>query len=211
MKISNILHVSERHTCLNTTATRCYYQCMLEVHGSERGAVKPDCQCTLGAAASPPIARLPSWCSSPNGTTCSWYQDCLEKRYPCQGKPTDYATKYAKHFCQLYDKSYHKFSTYGKAWIDSVRKCLQVALVPFLRPFSQATCSSIQTAAFASHTCCYTGGSSCSPSGAPSICSLPIADWWNVFWTIKSSFIMSTTSAAESFKGNQTGGAKWSF
>ena len=205
MIIINIFHVSERHACRNRLATRCYYQCMLELHNSESGYVQPDCQCTPGATTPPSMAPLPSWCSSPNGTSCNWYLDCLEKRYPCRGQPADYAIKYAKHFCQLYDKSYNTFSTYGQTWIDSVRKCLQVALVPLLRPFSKTTCSGIQTAAFASHTCCYTGGSSCSASGAPSICSLPIADWWKVFWTIKSSFIMSTISAAESFKGNHTG------
>ena len=212
----------EQHTCLDGSAKNCYYQCMLEKYNSEYGPVMPDCSCTKGAAVppsmiamrSPRIAvrspirtvRSSASCSNANYTSCNWYQDCLKARLPCQGLEVDYAIKEAKHFCQLYDNSYNTFSPNGQSWIDSVRTCLKSRLVYFTNPFWQYTCASIQQSSFASRKCCYTGGSSCSSFGAPSMCSLPIADWWKVFWTMANSFMTSATAAKESFRGNHTGG-----
>ena len=37
-----------RHQCVDRTRTYCYYQCMLEVHGEDYGAVTADCACDIG-------------------------------------------------------------------------------------------------------------------------------------------------------------------
>lgn len=185
--------------CTDKSSTYCQYKCTQESRNLGT-AVMNDCYCDPISAA-PLNHSLPSWCYNPSGATCNWYEGCLEKRYPCKDKSSDYAIKYAKRFCGLYDASYQKFSAVGKKWVDAVRKCLQISLVPLIRPWHKQTCSAIQKAAFGSHTCCYTGGSSCSTPGSPSICGLPALDWWRVFWTIKSAFVLSTTSAWESVKG----------
>ena len=190
----------QKYQCEDQSRTYCYYQCMLEVRGKVNGDVTDDCKCNIGAtppSTLSPQPTLPSWCSSPSGSDCSWYRECLEKRHPCSGKPGDYGIAYAEQFCKLYSSSYSKFNLQGKAWVDAVRKCLQVALVPMLRPYQNPTCEKIRDFAFKSHTQCYL-----SPfPGAPSICDLSIKDWWQVFWTIKGSFTQSLESFQESVKG----------
>ena len=75
---------------------------------------------------------------------------------------------------------YNDFSNNGSNWVDGVRKCLQVALVPSLRPWVKKTCEDIRRDAFNSHPCCYvTPG-----SGAPGICELSCADVWRAFWLL---------------------------
>ncbi len=72
------------------------------------------------------------------------------------------------------------FTESGQSWDDGVRKCLQVALVPSLRPWIRKTCADIRSDAFDSHPGCYlTPG-----SGAPSICKLPCSDVWRAFWVV---------------------------
>ena len=42
-----IMRVSNReHSCSRSTSYYCWYQCMLELHDAERGAVTGYCQCT---------------------------------------------------------------------------------------------------------------------------------------------------------------------
>ncbi|OWF52565.1 uncharacterized protein LOC110447600 [Mizuhopecten yessoensis] len=150
-------------------------------------------QTQIETTAMSPRPTLPPWCFSPDGQTCSWYRECLEERYHCEGTDAAYAISYAEKFCDLYSNHYRSFSVDGQQWIDAVRKCLQVGLVPVLRPWVSATCSEIKNRAFASHTNCYTG-----PSSGISFCSLSLGDRWKVFWTIKSAFI---GSFVETLKG----------
>ena len=159
---------------------------MLETHGQNRGIVYSDCQCDPNERK--PVstaAPLPNWCFSPNGYDCSWYRQCLKQSYPCEEKDgEDYAIEYAHKFCELYAKSYNKFSSNGRQWIDAVRKCLQVALVPLLRPWTTISCKTLKETAFESHTPCYLNPG----DNAVSYCDLSWKDKWKVFWTIKSAF-----------------------
>lgn len=129
---------------------------------------------------------LPIECYETDGSSCEWYKDCLEKRYNCVGTEADYAIKYALKFCELYNSNYDYFSLKGKNWINGVRKCLQLALVQYLRPNNKLDCESLKNKAFESHAPCYL-----IPSGkeTPSLCDLSCIDFMSVFWTIKSSFI----------------------
>ena len=101
-------------------------------------------------------------------------------RYPCEGTVHDYAIRYAEKFCNLYSDNYNDFSGYGQAWIDGVRKCLQVSLVPSLRPWVQKTCRDIRQDAFNSHAGCYI-----TPADrAPGICQLSCSDILRSFWLV---------------------------
>ena len=152
------------------------------------------CTCTQNATV-PPDPALPAWCYNPSGTACNWYRECLNVKHPCEDSEYDYALSFGEHFCTAYDKTFHSFSKTGQEWIDSVRRCLQVVLVPQLRDWLSPTCKELQEKAFESHTGCYV-----SPGpGASSICSLGMLDWWRVFWTIKEAFISDTYQSIKGF------------
>ncbi|XP_052787856.1 uncharacterized protein LOC128222783 [Mya arenaria] len=176
----------EQHTCMNQTTVYCYYQCMLEQHGLEEGPVYADCSCRPGyALPTVPRTPLPSWCSSPNGSECNWYKDCLEERFPCVGTEASYAISYGEKFCNLYSENYNGFDKIGQDWIDAVRKCLQVALVPLIRPYNTPSCDEIKTLAFQSHSKCYVDPF----PDAPSFCDIGWSNFFRVLITIKSSII----------------------
>ncbi|KAL9982541.1 hypothetical protein ACROYT_G004595 [Oculina patagonica] len=150
-----------------------------------------------------PTPPLPSECHSPSGDSCEWYRDCLEKKYPCEATSNAYAIKYAQTFCKLYGKRYSSFSPDAQKWVDGVRKCLQVVLVPLLRPGTKPTCQEIREKAFASHTPCYLHPA----KDVPSICDLSCGEYFKIFWTIKGSFTQLDT-ALESIKGMWNIGTK---
>jgi len=154
---------------------------MIEIHNRNSGAVTRDCQCTPTAETTePPTDVLPPECYSPRGDNCDWYRNCLEVRYPCQNSPDGYAIEFAEMFCKLYSERFNDFSSTGRAWINAVRKCLQVSMVPFMRPWVVKTCADIKREAFNSHPNCYLSPG----SGAPGIYSLPLTDMLKSFWLV---------------------------
>ncbi|KAL3883464.1 hypothetical protein ACJMK2_029725, partial [Sinanodonta woodiana] len=76
------------------------------------------------------------------------------KRRRCEGTDSAYAITFADKFCNLYKDHYQRFSQIGQNWIYAVRKCLQVVLVPILRPGVNSTCDGIKQMAFSSHADC---------------------------------------------------------
>ena len=199
---------SHQHQCTDRTRTYCWYQCMLEVYEKDSGPVSDDCSCQLSNTTAKPYAgvpttSLPQECESPKGDSCDWYRNCLEKRYPCEDTSNAYAIKYAEKFCRLYGDRYSLFSPEGRKWVDAVRKCLQVSLVPILRPWYTFSCEDIRQWAFDSHTPCYLDPD----EGAPSICDLDCQDFFKIFWTIKGSFIQLDTFW-ETLKGMWNIGAR---
>ena len=178
----------------------CLYGCL------DEGILTGNCECSEPTEYMPPDSAIPMWCYDPQGTNCRWYRECLNTKHPCEDSANGYALAYAEHFCSLYTANVHdsKFSQRAIEWIDAVRKCLQIALVPLIRPWHSPTCEQIKDIAFDSHTGCYI-----SPApGAPSICSLGPRDWLAVFWTIKGSFVSATT---DTLKGivQTTGKCTW--
>lgn len=143
-----------KHKCLDRSSTYCWHQCMLEFYNKENGTVSQDCLCNPSLFTSSNNRSLPQQCYSPSGTSCGWYRNCLEKRYPCEATSNGYAIRYAEKFCKLYGDRYSLFSIDGRKWVDGVRKCLQVALVPLIRPWKNPSCQEIRKTAFASHTPC---------------------------------------------------------
>ena len=175
-----------RHKCADSTIIYCYYQCMIDEYDRENGVVFSQCKCS--PTGPPPTVKvpLPAWCYSPDGRNCSWYRDCLNKAYPkCEDDEDDYAIKFAEKFCQLYNESYKEFSPEGKKWVDAVRKCLQVKLVPLIDTFRVKTCKNLKSTAFKTHSPCYLNPDQTSLS----YCRLTNEDKDTVFWTIKSSIL----------------------
>lgn len=173
---------NQNHVCRGG-ATICWYQCQLELNGFEQGPVYDNCSCSTANTSPTPNEGMPTLaphCFSPGALDCSWYRECLEVRYPCQGTEDGYAIEYAEKYCNLYTDNYNDFSPSGRLWIDGVRKCLQLALVPSLRPWIQKTCADISRDAFNSHSGCYITPA----SGAPSICELSCLDVWKSFWIV---------------------------
>ena len=126
---------NRRHQCRDS-AVRCWQQCQLEINDQECGAVYSNCRCSINGPTAPnPCPDLNQDCHSPDGTSCTWYRNCLEQCYPCEGTGDGYAIEFAEKFCNLYTNSFNTFSFSGQRWIDGVRRCLQVTLVHSLRPF----------------------------------------------------------------------------
>ena len=190
-----------KHECRDTTATYCYYQCMIEKYGLDKGPVYHDCLCNARVRLPQPSVILPARCYSPAGTDCDWYRDCLHRMIPCTGQ-AEYAINYGEKFCNLYNQTELQFSSKALQWINAARKCLQVALVPVLHLCQvQPTCDDIKTMAFKSHVPCYV-----EPYQGFSVCTLSIIDWLRIFWTIKSSFLPPTF--VETFKASVFTAAK---
>ncbi|XP_076076633.1 uncharacterized protein LOC143047449 [Mytilus galloprovincialis] len=187
-----------KYHCRDSTRTYCYYQCMLELHDVESGPVYDDCKCENGQEYTESNLTLPSRCYSPSGADCSWYRDCLERKFKCSGTEDDYAMAFATKFCDLYSQNYQDFSQDGQQWIDAVRKCLQVSLVQSLRPYLPFTCEDVKRIAFDSHTPCYVKPIPESPS--ISVCNLDASDYFSVFWTIQSSLKTSTNSSLRTIR-----------
>ena len=180
---------NNKHQCIDRTRIYCYYQCMLDVYIKNFGNILPHCKCSPYDAVPTESVTLPAWCYSPDGKTCNWYRQCLNKAYPqCENDDDDYAIKFAEKFCKLYDESYSEFSSQGQRWIDAVRKCLQLKLVPLVDRTRDKSCADLKSTAFGSHTPCYLNPDQSSLS----YCDLSLADQGKVFWTIKSSFFYAT-------------------
>ncbi|CAF2617863.1 unnamed protein product [Rotaria sp. Silwood2] len=162
---------------------------MREVYYLEGDLVIDTCACNDSSLI--PASTLPTECLSPDGSSCDWYKNCLEREYSCQGTPTQHVLTYATAFCELYTKHKDIFSGQAQQWINDARKCLQMALVPFVRPFLNYNCQAIRDKAFTSYKPCYLRPY---PEAA-SICHMTRRDWLRVFWTLKSAFIASTPIA----------------
>lgn len=169
----------KKHRCLGKSAAQCLYPCMKESHNTDNGTVLSPCRCS-GPASPTNLSSLTPQCFSPPGNSCQWYRQCLNKRYNCAGTRYDYAIGYGKKFCELFGTGYDQFGSIAREWIDATRKCLQVELVSFLRPWVKATCMDVYDGAFSTHPGCYLEPA----EGAPSICHLPCTDLWKIFWLV---------------------------
>ena len=168
-----------KYGCRDTTATYCYYQCMVESYEITEGPVYYDCLCDQNVPLPQPSEILPPSCYSPDGTDCSWYSSCLARMFDCTGQ-AEYVIQYSEKACNVLRESRQNFTAKGLRWIDAARKCLQVELVPLLRLCRERpTCQTIRKTAFDSHVPCYL-----SPYRGSSVCDIPKTDWEKFFFTI---------------------------
>ena len=134
---------------------------------------------------------IPNSCFEPTGD-CAWYQTCLNAHSNCTGNHYEYAISYGEKFCKLFTQNTEKFSPKGELWLENVRKCLQMALVPTIEQ-SNVDCKKIRDDAFGSHASCYVN------SG---LCELGFNDWWNIYKLIWTQFIpFYSGDFVESVKG----------
>ena len=163
---------------------------MIDVYDKDDGLVFSDCKCSPYDPVPTESVPLPSWCYSPDGKNCSWYRECLNKTYSqCENDDDDYGIRFAEKFCKLYNESNSTFSSQGQRWIDAVRKCLQLQLVPLLDRTRDKTCAELKsTASESPDSPCYLNPDKSSLS----YCDLSLGDRLRVFWTIKSSFRKAT-------------------
>ncbi|XP_022791935.1 uncharacterized protein LOC111331142 [Stylophora pistillata] len=189
---------NQRHQCYDPTATYCWYDCMREKNNKVSGTVTSDCSCTVAPnpkTLAPSRSQLPPECYSPPADSCGWYSNCLERKYPCEATSNEYVIRYAEHFCKLQHETFAKFTLIAQKWVDEVRKCLLVALVPLLRPWMNPTCEQIRERAYSSHTPCYLD-----TAVTDKVCDLDCSDYFKIFWSIKGSFTKVDT-LWESLKG----------
>ena len=162
--------------------TYCWASCVLVRYGRSKGHVPEDCRCDQNSINSGRKSPIDVSCSIPKGDSCDWYENCLEKMYPCENGNDRYALSYAKHFCEKYGNNFDNFSPKGKEWVKATRKCLQVALVPTLMQRNKPSCEDIRSMAFKSHVPCYARPS----LYAPTYCELSYNDVYTIIQTIKS-------------------------
>lgn len=182
------------HICADRTRHYCWYKCMTEVHRQSSGNVSDDCYCDPNQLY--PNASVPQQCYSPAGNSCYWYRNCFERKHFCKPSFNGYVIRYAERFCRVFEEQKAKLSPDAQNWMEAVRKCHQVAMVPLLRELEYQTCKEIRDKAIASITQCYLNPD----KGVKSICDISCWERFKIFWAIKRSFRKLDT-AWESLKG----------
>lgn len=106
---------------------------------------------------------------------------CFKSRYPCSNSGNSYVLDFGERFCEMFVYHASRFTHQGLAWVDAVRKCLQVELVPLFRPYEKSMCDSIKKKALISHSSCYVEPY----EEAPTMCDINFRDWLQVVATVK--------------------------
>lgn len=166
--------------CKDPYAEYCWYYCSITPNNPGVST----CECDPEKNLLPWKSVIPLHCYTPDGNTCSWYQECLETRIPCESTAHPYAITYAEKYCKRFQNNYHKFSKNGKKWVDAVRKCLQESLTHVMYPQINVSCEYVKELAFDTHIDCYR-----QPSTEIVLRDLSIGDCWNIFWTVKGAFV----------------------
>ena len=190
-----------RHGCLKGQDI-CVYPCMFEFHDRISGQVTSPCTCSASdgdhglktdggkALKGGKSTALPSWCFTPTGAKCSWFKTCLGQRYSCGDNFKSEVIKFAEALCGLYLNPYSALSENGHIWINGVRKCLQVNLVPLLRNWLGKKCKNLTNHAISLYRHCFF---SPYPATVPNICELPLNDLWRIFWHLRQSLSVHNT------------------
>lgn len=173
----------------------CFYQCMLEEHGENAGIVRDPCTCSkddrrnMDAVKAvqmlTPTLPLQSWCFTPSGADCNWFETCLARRFSCGEKFRGEVIRFAKEFCKLYLNPYSELSRKGLLWVNGVRKCMQISLVTMLRKWQVErtdVCETLTRNALRSFKHCF---HSPFPGVLPTLCELPLNDLWRIFWNLR--------------------------
>lgn len=108
----------------------------------------------------------------PIADDCSFYSRCLEAQVPCGRK--GYAIGFGLYYCNEFKAHSKRFSSKGQKWLKSTMLCLQVKLIDVANGKVKMNCGEIRKFAFNSHASCYTQPGS-------SICTIPLADWLQLF------------------------------
>ncbi|WP_394837201.1 hypothetical protein LVJ94_09865 [Pendulispora rubella] len=118
-------------------------------------------------------------------SACDFYASSVEAERPCG--VDGYALGYGEKYCHRFMNQVG-LSERGIAWRDATMRCLQGEFLEASR--TNASCSSLTDAAFASHPVCYT-------QTEHSICALPMSDVWTILRTLDGSDTFSLRGAKQ--------------
>lgn len=179
VKVSYIMASYPNVSSTDMNASYDWSECMMERYLIGDDAGVDECGCEPGRKPNEP--SLASKCYSPDGTDCDWYEDCLRGKYPCSDDAEGrfITVQYGQTFCNLYSQKIDYISNVAADWIDKVRRCLQLRLVPYVRDFGNSGCPEIKQLALDSQEPCYMD------SG---MCKLTCREWAQAFWNIRKSF-----------------------
>lgn len=101
-------------------------------------------------------SQAESNCTLPKQNDCSFYLECVEKKFQCgfSGYPQSYGYRYCQKF-----NNFIGFSDIGNKWVTATMLCLQTRLLPFLADGYVAPtngCEILEKWSFDSHASCYT-------------------------------------------------------
>ncbi|KAJ9656217.1 hypothetical protein H2201_008608 [Coniosporium apollinis] len=99
-----------------------------------------------------------STCINPPLKSCNFYRDCAEGQLGCGAG--GYPLQFGERKCHDFMNNLAHFSAEGQQWVFDTMHCLQLELVPLLKPCT-ATCGSMSKAAFDSHPKCYVQAGVC--------------------------------------------------
>ena len=92
-------------------------------------------------------------------------------------------------FCNLYTTNSNDFSVDGRKWLNAVRICFLVKLVPLIRPYitGHLSCQELDNYSLRTHNQCYFRPywDRSILHTAPTICQISQTDWGKAFWTIR--------------------------
>jgi len=128
-------------------------------------------------------------CTNPPLMSCDFYKNCAEAQLGCGA--AGYPLFYGDKNCNKFGNNLNMFSPAGKDFIWSTMHCLQVTMVPVLKPCT-ATCDSFRNAAFDSHPGCYVSGGFCGLQ-CPDVIAV-VAIIWDDLFTKESFKQMAQTS-----------------
>lgn len=167
--------------CSPAHAAAAIAKCDAAIPASARSDCDADRGCTFafpteraGACHEGPTYPSKAACATPQMDDCSFYASCMESTIACG--PEGYARSFGQPLCYQFLEKRDEFSPHAQRWLKRVRACLQEEMVPLLAKSGQ-TCSSLETAAYASHVTCYTDPDD-------SICQVGFADLLTLFGII---------------------------
>lgn len=146
-------------------------------------------QCCVENDKPKPGPVIPSKCTNPAPNTCDFYADCLESRYHCGSE--GYPMGFGDHFCKRFQNTRPNMTPAGQQWLTKTMQCLQRKLVPFATGSQSATCPSLRSTAFETHSDCYVD------SG---VCTLDPSDWAKIFGTVDLKTVFNPDSLRETLE-----------
>lgn len=107
---------------------------------------------------------------------------------------------FGDHFCKRFQKTRLEMTPAGQEWLTKTMLCLQQKLVPFANGQQSATCPSLRSRAFETHSDCYID------SG---VCFLDRSDWQKIFGTVDLKTIFDKASIKETLETVKGCGKLW--
>lgn len=170
-------------------AKYCWAQCMTERYNISSGPVYKDCQCVPATTVTTPL--IPNNCNYPSGKNCSWFDNCFDKMYSCNGTSVTEIKELSLRLCHA-NTPILKLSTKGLDFVAAVKKCFPFFMAPVLK--LHHSCTAIENIADEVRKTCLS-----KPFGGISLCELGINDIWTMFWSFRNEYATTFIPGLHSF------------